>query len=172
MLRMSGGRNLSEEKGASGLEEITVPGGIKRCAAVVKGGRRFSFSAVVVVGDRRGSVGIGRGKAREVPLAVEKASKDARRKLATVKLNGSTVTHEVMGRCGASRVFMRPARPGTGVIAGSSVRAVLELAGVRDVLTKAYGSTNPINLVKAAFDGLRRLRDKRQVADLRGVEVK
>lgn len=163
---------MSEETSAQGLEEVVVPGGINRCAAVIKGGRRFSFTAIVVVGDRSGTVGIGYGKAREVPVAVEKASKNARRNLMPVKLNGATITHEVIGRCGASRVFMKPAAPGAGIIAGASVRSVLELAGVRDVLTKAYGSTNPVNLVKAAFDGMRRLRDKKQVAALRGVEIR
>ena len=162
---------MSEQTSAHALEEIVVPGGINRCAAVIKGGRRFSFTAIVVVGDRSGSVGIGYGKAREVPVAVEKAGKNARRNVMPVKLNGTTITHEVIGRCGASRVFMKPAAPGAGIIAGASVRCVLELAGVRDVLTKAYGSTNPINLVKAAFDGMRRLRDKKQVAALRGVEI-
>jgi small subunit ribosomal protein S5 len=162
---------VSEQTSTQGLEEIVVPGGINRCAAVIKGGRRFTFTAIVVVGDRNGTVGIGYGKAREVPVAVEKATKNARRNVMPVKLNGTTITHEVIGRCGASRVFMKPAAPGAGIIAGASVRSVLELAGVRDVLTKAYGSTNPINLVKAAFDGMRRLRDKKQVAALRGVEI-
>lgn len=153
------------------LEEVVVPGGINRCATVVKGGRRFSFSAIVVVGDRRGRVGVGYGKAREVPMGVEKGAKDARRKLTHVVLDGTTIPHEITGRCGASRVFMKPARPGTGIIAGSTVRTVLELAGVRDALTKAYGSTNPVNLVKATFDGLCRLRSKQQVAELRGVPL-
>lgn len=163
---------MSEEPSVSAMEEMVVPGTINRCATVVKGGRRFSFSAVVVVGNRNGSVGIGYGKAREVPMAVEKASKDARRNLTTVKLAGTTITHEIIGRQGASRVFMKPARPGTGIIAGSSVRTVLELAGVRDALTKAYGSTNPMNLVKATLNALTRLRDRKQVAELRGVEIK
>ena len=159
------------EEFAPNLEEVVVPGGIKRCAAVVKGGRRFTFTAIVVVGDRSGHVGIGYGRAREVPIAVEKATKNARSKLVFVSLDGTTLPHEIVGRCGASRVFMKPACPGTGIVAGSSVRPVLELAGVRDVLTKAYGSTNPVNLVKAAFDGVTRLRTKTQVAALRGVEI-
>ena len=163
---------MSEETTGGSLEEVVVPGGINRCATVVKGGRRFSFSAIVVVGDRNGRVGIGYGKAREVPVAVEKGTKDARRKVESVTLEGTTLPHEVIGRCGASKVFMKPASPGTGIIAGSTVRTVLELAGVRDVLTKAYGSTNPINLVKATFQGLRSLRNKAQVAALRGVEIK
>jgi small subunit ribosomal protein S5 len=139
---------------------------------VIKGGRRFSFTALVVVGDRNGRVGIGYGKAREVPMAVEKAGKVARGRLTPVTLVGTTIPHEITGRCGASKVFMKPAAPGTGIIAGSSARAVLELAGVRDVLTKAYGSTNPVNLVKATYDAVLRLRNKQQVAALRGVEIK
>ena len=163
---------MSEETGAPSLEETVVPGTINRCATVVKCGRRFSFSALVVVGDRTGIVGIGYGKAREVPMAVEKASKEARRNVVAVKLVGTTIAHETVGRQGASRIFMKPAMPGTGIIAGSSARAVLELAGVRDVLTKAYGSTNPMNLVKATFNALKSLRSKSQVAALRGVEIK
>jgi small subunit ribosomal protein S5 len=162
---------LSEDTNVANVEEIVVPGGVNRTAAVVKGGRRFSFTAIVVAGDRSGRVGIGYAKAREVPQAVEKASKEARRTLAFVPLRGTTIPHEIIGRCGASRVFLRPAAPGTGVIAGSSVRAVLELAGIRDILTKAYGSTNPINLVKATFDAVTHLRSKAQVAALRGVEI-
>jgi small subunit ribosomal protein S5 len=163
---------LSQETSyGSNLEEIVVPGSIRRCAAVIKGGRRFSFAAVVVVGDRNGRVGIGYGKAREVPIAIEKAGKNARTKVRSVTLRGTTIPHEIIGHCGASKVFMKPAAPGTGIIAGASVRAVLELAGVRDVLTKAYGSTNPVNLVKAAFDAVLRLRSKAQVAALRGVEI-
>jgi small subunit ribosomal protein S5 len=163
---------LTEQQSATHLDEVVVPGSIRRCAAVVKGGRRFSFSALVVVGDRNGHVGFGYGKAREVPIAVEKATKAARAHVVSVTLLGATLPHEIIGRCGASKVFMKPAAPGTGVIAGASVRAVLELCGVRDVLTKAYGSTNPVNLVKAAFDGVTRLRSKASVAALRGVEIK
>jgi len=163
---------VSEESSSLVLEEVVVPGGINRCATVVKGGRRFSFSAVVVVGDRNGRVGTGMGKAREVPVSVEKAAKEARRNLTHVTLEGTTIPHEVTGRCGASRIFMKPAMPGTGIIAGSSARAVLELAGVRDVLTKVYGSSNPVNLVKATLDGLCRLRSAEQVSKLRGVTVR
>lgn len=163
---------MSEETSSPILEEVVVPGGINRCATVVKGGRRFSFSAIVVVGDRSGRVGVGMGKAREVPMSIEKGAKDARRKLRAVTLDGTTIPHEITGRCGASRVFMKPARPGTGIIAGSTARTVLELAGVRDILTKVYGSSNPVNLVKATFDGLCRLRSKEEVAKLRGVEIK
>ena len=163
---------MTEEQAAGHLDEIVVPGSIRRCAAVVKGGRRFSFTALVVVGDRNGRIGIGYGKAREVPVAVEKATKAARAHLVSVEVAGVTIPHEIIGRCGASRVFMKPAAPGTGIIAGASVRAVLELSGVRDVLSKAYGSTNPVNLVKAAYDAMTRLRSKAMVASLRGVEIK
>ena len=162
---------MSEESGGPVLEEMVVPGAINRCATVVKGGRRFSFSAIVVVGDRAGRVGIGMGKAREVPMSVEKATKDARRNITSVTLEGTSIPHEVIGRCGASRIFMKPARPGTGVISGATARTVLELAGVRDVLTKVYGSANPMNLVKATLDGLCRLRSRQQVAELRGVSL-
>jgi small subunit ribosomal protein S5 len=148
-----------------------VNGSIRRCAAVVKGGRRFSFSAMVVVGDRNGSVGVGFGKANEVPPAVEKAKKDATKHLKKVPLRGRTIPHPVTGRFGASMVRLLPASPGTGVIAGSSARAVLELAGVQDVLTKSYGSTNVINLVKATLDGLLQLRNRESIERLRGVAV-
>lgn len=131
----------------------------------------MSFSAIVVVGDRRGRVGFGFGKAREVPMAVEKATKDARRNLMTVPLVGTTIPHEVWGRFEASRVFLSPAAPGTGVIAGATVRAVMEALGVRDVLTKSFGSNTPINLLRATFDALSKLRTKEQVAALRGVSL-
>ncbi|HOB75760.1 MAG TPA: 30S ribosomal protein S5 [Phycisphaerae bacterium] len=144
---------------------------VYRCATVVKGGRRFSFGALVVVGDRHGKVGIGYGKANEVPSAVEKATKAARRAMISVKLNGTTIPHQVMGKYGASKVALIPAGEGTGVIAGASVRAVMELAGVKDVLTKCYGSTSPKNLVKAAFLALASLRSKDDVAKLRDVSI-
>jgi small subunit ribosomal protein S5 len=136
---------------------------------VVKGGRRFSFAALVVVGDRQGQVGIGYGKANEVPAAVEKATKAARRGLIRVHLAGTTIPHRTMAKFGASKVMLLPAGEGTGVIAGKSVRAVMELAGIKDVLTKAYGSTSPKNLVKAAFIGLQGLRSRDQVAKARAV---
>lgn len=142
-----------------------------RTAAVVKGGRRFSFAALTVVGDRNGRVGIGYGKANGVPNAVEKSFKQARRSMHKVTLAGHTLPHEVTGRYLASRVFMRPAAPGTGIIAGAAVRAVVEAAGVRDVLTKAYGSTASKNLVKATLQGLQALRNRATVARLRGVEL-
>ncbi|MCK4752048.1 MAG: 30S ribosomal protein S5 [Planctomycetes bacterium] len=151
------------------LEDTVVK--IYRCSKVVKGGRRFSFAALVVVGDRTGTVGVGYGKANEVPLAVEKAIKDAKKSLNRIALVGRTIPHQIQGRCRASRVTMVPASPGTGVIAGSSARAVLEYAGVQDVLTKVYGSTSPKNVVKATLDGLIRLRSKELVESLRGVKI-
>lgn len=144
---------------------------IRRCAAVVKGGRRFSFTAMVVVGDGRGRVGWGYGKANEVPPAVEKATKDGTRNMQEIVLEGRTIPHEVMGKFGTARVVMIPAAPGTGVKAGASVRAVCEAAGIQDVLTKAFGSTNPANLVKAAINALRSLRSRSEVERLRGVSV-
>jgi small subunit ribosomal protein S5 len=144
---------------------------IRRCACVVKGGRRFSFAALVVTGDERGSVGYGYGKGGEVPIAVEKATKSANRRLRPVNIQGTTIPHQVEGRYGASRVVLVPASPGTGVIAGAVVRAVVESAGVKDILTKARGSTNPVNLVKATMDALSKLRTHDDIARLRGVEV-
>jgi small subunit ribosomal protein S5 len=151
------------------LQEAVVA--INRSAKVVKGGRRFSFSALSVVGDRRGRVGLGYGKANEVPPAVEKSIAEAKKNMVRVPLKGDTIPHEVMGRFGAARVFMRPAGAGTGVIAGGGVRAVCQMVGIRNILTKAMGSTNPVNLVKAAMDGLMRLKDAREVARLRGVPI-
>ena len=154
-----------------GDRESQVVVKINRCAAVVKGGRRFSFSALVVVGNRNGIVGVGYGKARDVPSAVEKGVKDAQKHLLKVRRVGKSVPHMVEGRFSSSRVRLIPAAPGTGIIAGASARAVLELAGIRDVLTKAYGSTNPINLVKATFYGLAQLRTREEVEELRGVKI-
>ena len=144
---------------------------IRRCAAVVKGGRRFSFNALVVVGNGRGQVSWGYGKANEVPPAVEKGVKDAHKQMKSVQLRGTTIPHAVVGRFGAARVLMLPASPGTGVIAGGAVRSVVEAAGIKDVLTKSLGSTNKLNLVKAAIQGLGQLRTKEEVARLRGVEI-
>ncbi len=151
------------------LEETVVK--IYRCAKVVRGGRRFSFGALVAVGDRNGHVGMGYGKANEVPAAVEKSMKVARRSVVGATLNGTTIPHEVHGRYGASYVKLVPASPGTGVIACSPVRAVLELAGVRDVLSKASGSTNPKNLVKATFDAFAQLRSRESIESLRGISL-
>lgn len=152
-----------------GVDDVLVK--LYRCATVVKGGRRFSFGALVVVGDRRGQVGFGYGKANEVPPAVEKGVKQGRRRMISIPLRGNTIPHRVIGKFGASRIVLMPASPGTGVIAGSAPRAVLELAGVKDVLTKCYGSTSPKNLVKATIDGLKRLRTRDDVERLRGVKV-
>jgi small subunit ribosomal protein S5 len=144
---------------------------IRRCAAVVKGGRRFSFNALVVVGNGRGQVAWGYGKANEVPPAVEKGVKDAQKQMNRVQLRKGTIPHRVIGRFGASRVVMLPASPGTGVIAGGAVRAVVQAAGITDILTKSYGSTNKLNLVKAAINALTQLRTKDEVARLRGVTL-
>src|SRR6478609_4597607 len=166
--RDRGGR----EERQDGLEDRVVK--IRRCAAVVKGGRRFSFNALVVVGDGRGRVAHGYGKANEVPPAVEKATKDAEGRMkrqSRMSLRGDTIPHRVVGKFGASRVVLVPAGPGTGVKAGPGVREVLVVCGVRNILTKVHGSTNPINLVKATIDGLMQLRTREQVAALRGVAL-
>lgn len=144
---------------------------IRRCACVVKGGRRFSFAALVVVGDEQGRVGYGYGKAKEVPIAVEKAKSQANRRLQGIPLQGTTIPHQVVGRYGASRVLLVPASPGTGIIAGATVRSVVESAGIKDILTKSRGSNNPVNLVKATIDALTKLRTREDIARLRGVEV-
>lgn len=144
---------------------------VYRCSKVVKGGRNFSFAALVVVGDSNGTVGIGYGKANEVPVAVEKGVKNAKKDLNEIPLSDGTIPHRVTGRFGSTRVVMVPAGPGTGVIAGLSARAVLEYAGVRNVLTKIYGSTSAKNVVKATLDGLLRLRDQSMVEEMRGVKV-
>jgi small subunit ribosomal protein S5 len=159
---------VSSESRAEGQEKVIQ---IRRCACVVKGGRRFTFTALVVLGDKRGKVGWGYGKASEVPQAVEKAVKGTNRNSVDVPLADTTIPHSVVGRYGAARVVLIPALPGTGVIAGNTVRAVLESAGVHDILTKCRGSTNPMNLIRATMDALTKLRTKEQIARLRGVEI-
>ncbi len=151
------------------LESTTV--GVYRTSATVKGGRRFSFSSLVVVGDRGGRVGVGYAKSNQVPQAIEKAQKVAKRKMRNFPLVGRTIPHTVLGKFGACTVRMVPASPGTGVIAGAAVRAPLEMLGVQDCLTKAYGSTNPKNLVKAVMNGLEQLRSKQLIASLRGLDL-
>lgn len=151
------------------FEEVVVK--INRTAKVVKGGRRFSFSALVVLGNRDGKVGYGFGKANDVPSSVEKAVKDAGKNLVDVARKGSTIPHEIIGRFGAARVILLPAAEGTGVIAGAAVRAPVELAGIRDILTKSFGTNNPVNLVKATIDGLRRGKTIEEVEQLRGVKI-
>ena len=144
---------------------------IYRCAKVVKGGRRFRFAALVVVGNRNGSVGIGYGKANEVPTAVEKGIKSAKKNLISVQLKGGTIPHRIKAKFGASQIVMVPAGEGTGIIAGVRLRPLLELAGIKDVLTKSYGSVNPKNLLQAGMRALKQLRNAEQVAELRGVKL-
>jgi small subunit ribosomal protein S5 len=144
---------------------------IKRCAAVVKGGRRFSFAAMVVVGNGHGKVGWGYGKANEVPPSVEKATKQATREMIDVPLVNGTLPHQIKGQFGAAKVILIPAGPGTGVIAGAAVRAVCEAAGITDILTKSFGTNNPVTLVKATMEALGKLRTKQEVERLRGVTL-
>src|SRR3954466_8379481 len=164
-----GDRGSSSERIEGELSENIVK--IKRCAAVVKGGRRFSFAAMVVVGDGKGRLGWGYGKANEVPPSVEKARKEGMRSMVTVTLDGKSISHVVQGHYGAAHVILIPAAPGAGVIAGSAVRAVCEATGIHDILTKSFGSNNPVSLVKATFAALKQLRPKSDVERLRQVTL-
>ncbi len=164
--KTSSSRDLDEQ---SGLDDNVIQ--IYRCSKVVKGGRKFSFAALVVVGDRNGNVGLGYGKANSVPQAVDKGIADAKKNLVPIVRKGRTIPHPVTAQSGASKVVLVPASVGTGVIAGKNLRPLLELAGIHDVLTKAYGSTSPKNLLKAGLGALRSLRDAKIVSDLRGVKV-
>lgn len=162
-------KNTDTQERTAELEEQVVS--INRCSKVVKGGRNFHFTALVVVGDRQGRVGIGYGKANEVPEAIRKGGELARKSLIKVPMNGSTITHMVTAKFRGGHVMMRPASEGTGVIAGGPMRAVLELAGIRDVLAKSLGSNNPVNVVKATVTGIGKLRTKDEVVAKRGVEA-
>ena len=156
-------------KNEEGLQEKLIQ--VNRVAKVVKGGRIFGFTALTAVGDGNGKVGFGRGKAREVPLAIQKAMESARRNMITVGLDGNTLQYPIRSRHGASKVYMQPASEGTGIIAGGAMRAILELAGVQNVLAKCYGSTNPVNVVQATYKGLRDMRSPDEVAAKRGKEL-
>lgn len=158
-----------QNKNEEGLQEKLIQ--VNRVAKVVKGGRIFGFTALTAVGDGKGRVGFGRGKAREVPMAIQKAMEAARRNMVTVHLDGATLQYPVKARHGASHVYMQPASEGTGVIAGGAMRAILELAGVHNVLAKCYGSTNPVNVVRATFNGLKAMRSPDEVAAKRGKPV-
>jgi small subunit ribosomal protein S5 len=158
-----------ERKGEGDLQDKLVQ--VNRVAKVVKGGRIFGFTALTVVGDGKGKVGFGRGKAREVPTAIQKAMEQAKRNMITVQLDGDTLQYPVKARHGASKVYMQPASQGTGIIAGGAMRAVLEIVGVHNVLAKCYGSTNPVNVVRATVNGLREMRSPEQVAAKRGKSV-
>lgn len=165
------GENRRESRSESRSDSVEHTLQIRRCACVVKGGRRFSFAGLVVVGDGRGSVGWGYGKGPEVPIAVEKATRVAERSRIRVQVVHQTVAHRVEGRFGASRVVLIPASPGTGVIAGGTVRSIMNAVGVTDVLTKSYGSNCPLTLVKAVFQALKSLRTREEVARLRGIQL-
>lgn len=161
--------NNEPGKNEEGLQEKLIQ--VNRVAKVVKGGRIFGFTALTAVGDGNGRVGFGRGKAREVPLAIQKAMESARRNMISVNLDGHTLQYPIKARHGASKVYMQPASEGTGVIAGGAMRAILELAGVQNVLAKCYGSTNPVNVVRATFNGLRDMRSPEDIANKRGKSV-
>jgi small subunit ribosomal protein S5 len=160
---------LARSDEPTNIEETVIK--INRCTTVTKGGKSMSFSAIVVVGDKKGSVGIGFGKAREVPNAVSKAVKEAKKQMLKIPLATDTIPHEVWGRYKAANVFLKPALPGTGIKAGASVRAVLESAGIKNILSKCYGKRNPINVAKAALEGLAALKTKKEVEELRGIRI-
>ena len=160
---------MARSEEPTNLEETVVR--INRCTTVTKGGKSMSFSALVAVGDKKGSVGIGFGKAREVPNAVSKAVKEAKRQLVKIPLIGDTIPHEILGKYKAASVLLRPASPGTGIKAGVSVKAVLELVGVKNILTKCFGRRNPLNVVKATLSGLMSLKTREEVERLRGVKL-
>ena len=162
-------RDQGDKGQTEGLEEKLVQ--VNRVAKVVKGGRIFGFTALTVVGDGKGKVGFGRGKAREVPVAIQKAMEAARRNMIEVQLDGDTIKYPIKARHGASKIYMQPASAGTGIIAGGAMRAVLELAGVHNVLAKCYGSTNPVNVVRATFNGLQSMRSPEEIASKRGKSV-
>lgn len=164
---MASAADLSSK--GDGFQEKLVS--VRRSATVVKGGRKFSFSALTIVGDGNGRIGIGRGKAREVPIAIQKAMESARRSLVRIDLNGTTLYHPVEARHGASKIIMRPASEGTGIIAGSSMRAIFEMVGIHNVLAKCIGSTNPVNVVRATLKGLMQMTSPEQVAAKRGKKV-
>ncbi len=157
------------DKNEEGMQEKLIQ--VNRVAKVVKGGRIFGFTALTAVGDGNGRIGFGRGKAREVPLAIQKAMEAARRNMITVSLDGHTLQYPIKAKHGASKVYMQPASEGTGIIAGGAMRAILELAGVQNVLAKCYGSTNPVNVVRATFNGLRDMRSPEDIASKRGKSV-
>ncbi len=163
-------RRKKREENSDGLEERTVF--IRRVAKVVKGGRRFNFSAMLVVGDRNGKVGVGMGKANDVQQALAKAGKQARKNMITVPRAGVTIPHNIIGKFGAAKVMLRPAAPGTGIIAGMAVRNVVELAGIQDILTKCFGSRNPLNTVRATLQALLALRSAAQIGARRGISVR
>lgn len=161
-------RKRTKVEGVEITDKVVV---INRVAKVVKGGRRFSFSALSVIGDNDGHVGVGFGKANDVPDAIDKSKEDAKKNLYRVNLNKNTIPHEVVGKYKSAKVIMKPAAPGTGIIAGASVRAVIEKAGISDILTKAQGSRNPINIVKATLDGLLQLRSLKETAEIREISI-